>query len=38
MKFQFKVNVSEQDYLDYNTFWTIRSRMVENKLKLLGLP
>lgn len=25
MKFQFNVNLSDQDYLDYNVFWAIRS-------------
>lgn len=25
MKFRFNVNVNDQDYLDYNTFWMIRS-------------
>lgn len=25
MKFQFNVNLSEQDYLDYNMFWMIKS-------------
>ena len=25
MKFQFNVNINEEDYLDYNKFWMLRS-------------
>ena len=25
MKFQFNININDQDYLDYNKFWMLRS-------------
>ena len=33
MKFQFNVNVNDQDYLDYNTFWMIRSPYGKKQIK-----
>ena len=30
MNFKFKVNVSEQDYLDYNLFWLSKSPYGKN--------
>ncbi len=33
MKFQFNVNVSDQDYLDYNSFWMIRSPYGKKQIK-----
>ena len=33
MKFQFNVKVNDQDYLDYNTFWMIRSPYGKKQIK-----
>ena len=33
MKFQFNVNVNDQDYLHYNTFWMIRSPYGKKQIK-----
>ena len=33
MKFQFHVNVDDQDYLNYNIFWTIRSPYGRKQIK-----
>lgn len=37
MKFQFNVNVNDQDYLDYNTFWMIRSPYGNKQIKTLRI-
>lgn len=37
MKFQFSVNVNDQDYLDYNTFWTIRSPYGRKQIKIFRI-
>lgn len=33
MKYKFNVNVNDQDYLDYNTFWMIRSPYGKKQIK-----
>lgn len=33
MKFRFNVNVNDQDYLDYNTFWMIKSHYGKKQIK-----
>lgn len=33
MNFQFKVNVSDKDYLDYNKFWMLRSPYGKKQIK-----
>ena len=33
MKFQFNVKFNDQDYLDYNTFWMIRSPYGKKQIK-----
>ena len=33
MKFQFDVKVNDQDYLDYNTFWMLRSPYGKKQIK-----
>ena len=37
MKFQFNVNVNDQDYLDYNTFWMIRSPYGKKQIKIFRI-
>lgn len=37
MKFQFNVNVNDQDYLDYNIFWIIRSPYGKKQIKTLRI-
>lgn len=34
MKFQFKVKVNDQDYLEYNTFWQLRSPYGKKQVKM----
>lgn len=33
MNFKFKVNISDQDYLDYNTFWMLRAPYGKKQIK-----
>ena len=37
MKFQFKVNLSEQDYLDYNLFLYLRSHYGKNQMRTIRI-
>ena len=37
MKFQFNVNINEEDYLDYNKFWMLRSHYGKKQMTTLRI-